>query len=110
MYSILSPEGFASILWKDASQAREAAELMKLGIRSYNRGIVDRLFGEPAGGKDESSRSIYERMKNALITELGNDLERTRACGAALKVPTDRLHFGLGVHFKSFVQNPHDKE
>jgi acetyl-CoA carboxylase carboxyl transferase subunit alpha len=32
---------------------------------------VDRLFGEPAGGLDESSRSIYERMKNALITELG---------------------------------------
>lgn len=72
VYSILSPEGFASILWKDASRAREAAELMKLTAYDlYNRGIVDRLFGEPAGGLDESSRSIYERMKNALITELG---------------------------------------
>ncbi|MDD2361809.1 MAG: acetyl-CoA carboxylase carboxyltransferase subunit alpha [Oscillospiraceae bacterium] len=71
VYSILSPEGFASILWKDSSRAREAAELMKLTAYDlYARGIVDRLFGEPAGGVDSNSRSIYERMKNALLNEL----------------------------------------
>ncbi len=71
VYSILSPEGFASILWKDASRAREAADLMKLTAYDlYDRGIVDRLFGEPAAGLNEKSRSIYERMKNALLQEL----------------------------------------
>ena len=71
VYSILSPEGFASILWKDSSRAREAAELMKLtSYDLYRQGIVDRLFGEPTGGVDENARSIYERMKNALIGEL----------------------------------------
>lgn len=71
VYSILSPEGFASILWKDASRAREAAELMKLTAYDlYERGIVDRLFGEPVGGLDEKSRSIYVRIKNALHSEL----------------------------------------
>ncbi len=71
VYSILSPEGFASILWKDASRAREAAELMKLTAYDlYERGIVDRLFGEPVGGLDEKSRSIYVRIKSALHNEL----------------------------------------
>jgi acetyl-CoA carboxylase carboxyl transferase subunit alpha len=71
VYSILSPEGFASILWKAASRAREAAELMKLtSYDLYNQGIVDRLFGEPKGGLDQNSRSIYQRFKNSLKTEL----------------------------------------
>ena len=71
VYSILSPEGFASILWKDASRAKEAAELMKLTAYDlYERGIADRLFGEPAGGVDSNARSIYLRLKNALSDEL----------------------------------------
>lgn len=71
VYSILSPEGFASILWKDASRAKEAAELMRLTAYDlYERGIVDRLFGEPTGGVDQNSRSIYVRIKNALLNEL----------------------------------------
>ncbi|NLM80671.1 MAG: acetyl-CoA carboxylase carboxyltransferase subunit alpha, partial [Clostridiales bacterium] len=71
VYSILSPEGFASILWKDASRTREAAELMKL--TSYDlleMGIIDKLFGEPKGGLDMNSRSIYQRIKNTLKIEL----------------------------------------
>ena len=71
VYSILSPEGFASILWKDASRAREAAELMKLtSFDLYQMGIADRLFAEPKGGLNQNSRSIYQRLKTALKAEL----------------------------------------
>ena len=48
IYSILSPEGFASILWKDSSQAKEAAEVMKLTAENLKaQGIVERVFAEP---------------------------------------------------------------
>lgn len=48
-YSILSPEGFASILWKDASQADEAAKLMGMTAQSlYEEGIIDRIIPEPS--------------------------------------------------------------
>lgn len=48
VYSILSPEGFASILWKDSSRAKEAAEVMKLTAEDlYQLGIVEKVFHEP---------------------------------------------------------------
>ena len=48
IYSILSPEGFASILWKDSSKAKEAAEVMKLTAENLKaQGIVERVFAEP---------------------------------------------------------------
>lgn len=50
IYSILSPEGFASILWKDSSKAKEAAEVMKLTAENLKaQGIVERVFAEPGG-------------------------------------------------------------
>lgn len=51
IYSILSPEGFASILWKDASRAPEAAELLQLDAKSLKaKGIIDDIIEEPYGG------------------------------------------------------------
>ena len=48
IYSILSPEGFASILWKDSSKAEESAEVMKLTAENLKaQGIVERVFAEP---------------------------------------------------------------
>lgn len=48
IYSILSPEGFASILWKDSSKAKEAAQVMKLTAGDlYDLGIVEKVFAEP---------------------------------------------------------------
>lgn len=48
VYSILSPEGFASILWKDSSKAKEAAQVMKLTAGDlYDLGIVEKVFAEP---------------------------------------------------------------
>jgi len=51
LYSVISPKGFASILWKDASREREAAELMKITAEDLNRfGVCDKIIAEPDGG------------------------------------------------------------
>ena len=48
IYSILSPEGYASILWKDSSRSKEAAEKMKLTAKDlYDLGIIDKIIKEP---------------------------------------------------------------
>lgn len=57
VYSILSPEGFASILWKDSSRAAEAAELMKMTAPElYQMGVVDKLLPEKETGGIEGPR------------------------------------------------------
>ncbi len=51
VYSILSPEGFSSILWKDSSRAAEAAELMRMTADEvYRMGLIDHVISEPEGG------------------------------------------------------------
>ena len=67
VYSILSPEGFATILWKDGSRSEEAAELMKITSGELlNMGIVDKVFPELAYFTSE----IIEAIKTAIIDEL----------------------------------------
>ena len=51
LYSVISPKGFASILWKDGAREREAAELMKITAEDLNRfGVCDKIIAEPEGG------------------------------------------------------------
>jgi acetyl-CoA carboxylase carboxyl transferase subunit alpha len=51
LYSVISPKGFASILWKDGSREREAAELMKITAEDLNHfGVCDKIIAEPEGG------------------------------------------------------------
>jgi len=51
IYSILSPEGFSSILWKDSSKAPEAAEVMKITAKDLKGlNIIDKIIKEPEGG------------------------------------------------------------
>jgi acetyl-CoA carboxylase carboxyl transferase subunit alpha len=51
LYSVISPKGFASILWKDGSREREAAELMKITAEDLRRfGVCDKIIEEPDGG------------------------------------------------------------
>ncbi len=67
MYAILSPEGFASILWKDGSRAAEAAELMKITAGElYNMDVVDKVIPEHGYFSSE----IVEMIKTNLIAEL----------------------------------------
>lgn len=68
IYSILSPEGFASILYKDASKAKEAAEIMKLTAQDlYDLDVIEEIIEEPGAGAHESFDEIALNMKEMLI-------------------------------------------
>ncbi|MCT8977564.1 acetyl-CoA carboxylase carboxyltransferase subunit alpha [Clostridium sp. CX1] len=72
IYSILSPEGFASILWKDASRAKEAAEIMKItagDLKEY--GIIDKVLKEPSGGAHKDLDKMSAVIKGDLIECFG---------------------------------------
>lgn len=67
IYSILSPEGFATILWKDGSRSEEAAELMKITSGELlNMGIVDKFIPE----RGYFTSEIIEAIKTAIVDEL----------------------------------------
>ena len=71
VYSVLSPEGFASILWKDASRHKEACELMKLTARDLKAaGVVDEIIPEPLGGAQEDPGKLYACMEMAIEKSL----------------------------------------
>lgn len=63
-YSILSPEGFASILWKDSSRAEEASEVMKITAQDLKElNVIDEIIPEFGGAMDASKEAIGEYMK-----------------------------------------------
>lgn len=67
IYSILSPEGYASILWKDASRAKEAAEKMKLTAQDlYDLKVVDKIIKEPVGDEEESFTKVVNSLKKEI--------------------------------------------
>lgn len=71
VYSILSPEGFASILYKDSSRNIEAAEKMKITADDLkNLGVADKIINEPKGGITEDSKRIFKILKNELISDI----------------------------------------
>ena len=71
VYSVLSPEGFASILWKDASRSGEACEIMKLTAQDlYKDGIVEEIIPEPVGGAQRSHAALFAAMDTALKNHL----------------------------------------
>lgn len=70
VYSILSPEGFASILLKDSSKAQDVAEIM--GITAYDlleKEVIEKIIEEPKGGAQNNIKEVAERLKNNLIEE-----------------------------------------
>ena len=67
IYSILSPEGFASILWKDSSKAKEATEVMKLTAENLKeQGIVERVFAEPETYTVQNMDSVIMQINEAI--------------------------------------------
>lgn len=68
IYSILSPEGYASILWKDASRANEAAEVMKLTAQDLKEmKIIESVIEEPVGGAHEFPDLTAENVKESIL-------------------------------------------
>lgn len=67
VYSVLSPEGFSSILWKDDSRVQEAADVMKLtSYDLYDKGIIDYLIKEPTGGMQNDLKLVLHDLDRYL--------------------------------------------
>tara|TARA_B100001029_G_scaffold179801_1_gene191131 strand:+ start:2792 stop:3745 length:954 start_codon:yes stop_codon:yes gene_type:complete len=70
-YSVISPEGCASILWRDAAKAPEAADAMKVMPEDLKKmGICDQIIKEPLGGAHRDFEKIAEKVKNTILQEI----------------------------------------
>ncbi|NTV29986.1 MAG: acetyl-CoA carboxylase carboxyltransferase subunit alpha [Candidatus Omnitrophica bacterium] len=70
-YSVISPEGCASILWRSASKASEAAEALKLtGEHLIKFGIIDEIVPEPMGGAHQNPQAVADHLKASILTQL----------------------------------------
>ena len=70
-YSVISPEGCASILWKNADKASEAAETLAItATRLKALGLVDRIVAEPMGGAHRAPEVMMQTLRRALLDEL----------------------------------------
>lgn len=71
IYSVISPEGLSSILWKDASLAEEAAGIMRLTAQDlFEFSVIDKVIKEPLGGAHKDVDSTSSKIKQYLIKEL----------------------------------------
>ena len=71
VYSTISPEGCASILWKDAGKAKDAAEQLGLTApRLKSLGLIDKVVREPTGGAHRNPNQMAKRLKAVLLNEL----------------------------------------
>ena len=76
VYSVISPEGCASILWKSAEKAEEAAEAMRITASSLSKfGLVDEVLEEPLGGAHRNPAEAAEVIRNGILKSL-DELER----------------------------------
>ncbi len=97
-YSVISPEGCASILWKDASRAAEAAEALQINAEDLLKmGIVDEIIPEPLGGAHKNPLEAARNLKEALIRNL---LPMLQLSGATLLEERFRRFRNYG-HFSS---------
>lgn len=72
IYSVISPEGCASILWKDAEKMREAAEALRLTAQDLQKlGIIDRIVKEPLGGAQRAPKEAVDAVGKAIEAMLG---------------------------------------
>ena len=73
VYSVISPEGCASILWRTPDKAADAAEAMRITATDLlELGVVDRIIAEPMGGAHRDPAAASESLKQALVEEIAN--------------------------------------
>ncbi|NNC77869.1 MAG: acetyl-CoA carboxylase carboxyltransferase subunit alpha [Woeseiaceae bacterium] len=93
IYSVISPEGCASILWKSADKAKEAAEAMRITANQLAEfKLVDEVLEEPLGGAHRNPNAMAEVIRNALIRNL-DELEQ---------MPVDQLLENRQKRFAGF--------
>ena len=72
-YSVISPEGCASILWRDAAKAPEAADAMKVAPEDLiEMEICDEIVKEPIGGAHRDFDETVKSLKNSILSEINN--------------------------------------
>jgi acetyl-CoA carboxylase carboxyl transferase subunit alpha len=72
VYSVISPEGCASILWKDSTKMREAAEALRVTAQDLEQlGVADRVIAEPMGGAHRDREATIQSVASAIETMLG---------------------------------------
>ncbi len=71
IYSVISPEGCASILWRDAAKAEDAAKAMKITAKDLKKlGVIDKIIGEPVGGAHRSPDQAIKTVGAAIVKEI----------------------------------------
>ena len=77
IYSVISPRGFASILWRDASREKEAADRMRITAEDLRElGVCDRVIAEPAGGAHNNPQQTAENISHYLTETLTKIMEK----------------------------------
>jgi acetyl-CoA carboxylase carboxyl transferase subunit alpha len=93
VYAVLSPEGFASILWKDAKRAKEAADLMKITAADLlEMGVIEKIIKEVDGGCQNDFGFTANLIKGKLELEIP----------ALMQKPTDELLNERYERFRKF--------
>jgi acetyl-CoA carboxylase carboxyl transferase subunit alpha len=83
IYSVITPEGCAAILWRDAGEAKRAAAALKPdAAHCLELGVIDGIVPEPAGGAhadhDEAARLLGEQLETVLVELEGQDSDERR--------------------------------
>ena len=77
-YTVISPEGCASILWRDAAKFADAAEALKITSKDLlELGIIDEEIAEPLGGAHNDYNETANNMKNAIINAISQLVEKS---------------------------------
>jgi acetyl-CoA carboxylase carboxyl transferase subunit alpha len=94
VYSVISPEGCASILWRSADQAKEAAEALKLTAEDLLKlGVIDEIVVEPLGGAHRDPGHVVQAVGDAIETAL---TELCRHDGARLRAERREKYLAMG--------------
>ena len=97
IYSVISPEGCASILWRSASKVKEATEALCLTAQDLRRlGVIDEIIAEPAGGAQRHHKEIINRVGDVVERHLKELLAQT---GSELKKKRTDKFLKMGRHF-----------
>jgi len=94
IYSVISPEGAASILWRDGARAQDAAEQMRITAQDLIKlGVVDRIVAEPAGGAHSDPDAAVKAVGDAIAEELK---ALSALDGEALKAQRAERFYAIG--------------
>ncbi len=97
IYSVISPEGCASILWRSADKVKEATEALKLTAQDLRKlGVIDEIIAEPLGGAHRDPLAAIERVGDAILKHLKELLPLS---GEELKKRRTDKFLRMGRHF-----------